>query len=88
MGRSTRGPRAQTKLPHGPAGNSNRLAANNLFPAGQSSRTHITAPRMMKRNPTPQSKGVSKMPATTRKAPTRRSALRFSIAKRTAVGAI
>ena len=31
MGRTTRGPRAQTKLPHGPAGDSNRLAAKNVF---------------------------------------------------------
>src|SRR5439155_2898565 len=30
-GRMTRGPRAQTKLPHGPAGDSNRLAAKNVF---------------------------------------------------------
>src|SRR5881398_3326254 len=39
----------------------------------------MTAPMMRKRNPTPHSKGVSKMPAMTRKTPTRRSALRFSI---------
>ena len=31
VGRMTRGPRAQTKLPHGPAGDSNRLAAKNVF---------------------------------------------------------
>ncbi len=31
VGRMTRGPRAQTKLPHGPAGDSNRLAATNLI---------------------------------------------------------
>src|SRR2546429_4288925 len=39
----------------------------------------MTAPMMRKRNPTPHSKGVSKMPAMTRKTATRRSALRFSI---------
>src|SRR5207249_4535678 len=39
----------------------------------------MTAPMMRKRNPTPHSKGVSKMPAITRMTPTRRSALRFSI---------
>jgi len=31
VGRMTRGPRAQTKLPHGPASDSNRLAAKNVF---------------------------------------------------------
>jgi len=31
VGRMTRGPRTQTKLPHGPAGDSNRLAAKNVF---------------------------------------------------------
>ena len=31
MGRMTRGPRTQTKLPHGPAGDSNHVAAKNVF---------------------------------------------------------
>ncbi len=81
MGRTTRGPRAQTKLPHGPAGDSNHLAAKNVFVLLVLADPHHGA-NDQEKEPGAAKQGVMRTPTAMSTIPMTMQAVRFSIRPR------